>query len=439
VAYEDLYDAYLQQMPESICKHKQLGHKYVLGYTSDLDVIIEWNADTFDDIFSAYINEEPFLAAGDVIDSVASFARIVCYYIIHGLGGEIEITSLDVCDYIESHFKTTYALGGTCAQGAAALNAVGFPVVAHITDRSREVCRLMDGPGIEVVTPQSLVPIMEGASSELPVRHIILQYTKGERVVVNGVERVVPLSNRLIMDFDTIHKDLPVDQCFLDYCESRAKDMLVYCVSGFNAIVDAGIMGKRAEELVQHYKAVKKQNPDCMIYLEGAYYLNSDLKDLVFDKLSGSIDIFGMNEEELVDHTNRHGFRTDKDDLASVLEGLSIMIERYPIRGIVLHTKDYSMYYGDPIKGADLAKGLTLGNLMSGTKARTGRYGSLEDCRETMRLPLSPAGLAFWERLSSIRTKKSAYMVPSRYMERPRCTIGLGDTFMAGFLISFEG
>jgi ADP-dependent phosphofructokinase/glucokinase len=56
-----------------------------------------------------------------------------------------------------------------------------------------------------------------------------------------------------------------------------------------------------------------------------------------------------------------------------------------------------------------------------------------------MRLPLSPAGVAFAERLARMKTKKSAYMVPSRYMERPKCTIGLGDTFMAGFLISFEG
>ena len=46
-----------------------------------------------------------------------------------------------------------------------------------------------------------------------------------------------------------------------------------------------------------------------------------------------------------------------------------------------MHTKDYSMYYGSELYGIDLEKALTLGNLLSGTRARIGHYGSLEECR----------------------------------------------------------
>jgi ADP-dependent phosphofructokinase/glucokinase len=437
MGYQDRYAQYYQQIPVDIKKIRQNGRRLVLGYTSDLDVIIEWNGETFADIISTYLKEDPFLIDGDVIDSMGSFARIVSYYMIHGLGGEIDITNADVCEYLESHFKTAYALGGTCAQGAAALNAVGFPVLVHITDRSKEVCNLIEGPGVEMVTPDGVVPIMKGASVEQPVRHMILQYSKGEKILANGVTYEIPDSNRLILDFDTIHKYLPLDQCFLDYCETFANNMLVYSVSGFNGILDDDIIRKKVNELATHYKTVKNQNPNCVIYLEDAHYLNFNMKRIVFDRLAGVIDILGMNEEELIDHTKKLGFQMHRDDLASVLEGLDFMLEKYPMQGIVLHTKDYSMYYGNQIKGVDFIKGLTLGNLVAGTRARTGRYGSFEDCGETIRLPLSPAGIIFTEQLANMNTKKHVWMVPSRYIDCPNCTIGLGDTFMAGFLISF--
>jgi ADP-dependent phosphofructokinase/glucokinase len=196
-------------------------------------------------------------------------------------------------------------------------------------------------------------------------------------------------------------------------------------------------MQQKIDEMATHYKRVKENNPDCVIFFEGACYLNAELKNLVFERLADYIDIYSMNEEELVEHTAKHGVKTDKENLSSILEGLRFMIGRYPVRGMVLHTKDYSMYYGGSFTGADFEKGLTLGNLMSATRARTGKYGSYDDCGETLCLPLSPSGIAFAEELKSIDTEKCVYIVPSRYMEHPKYTIGLGDTFMAGFMTSF--
>jgi len=156
----------------------------------------------------------------------------------------------------------------------------------------------------------------------------------------------------------------------------------------------------------------------------------------VFDKLAKSIDILGMNEEELVDHTEKHGVKTNKDDLDSVLEGLDLLLNIYPAKGIVLHTKDYSMYCGAELPGVDYLKGLTLGNLMSGTRARIGEYGTVAQCEETLKLDLSQIGLAFASELAQKQVDKVVHLVPSRYMEKPKFTIGLGDTFMARFMLA---
>ena len=85
----------------------------------------------------------------------------------------------------------------------------------------------------------------------------------------------------------------------------------------------------------------------------------------------------------------------------------------------------------------DIELGLALGNLLSATKARTGHYGSLDDCKKTLEIPLSPAGLGFVEKLSGAKLPRSCYLVPSRYMKNPVSTIGLGDCFVAGMQICF--
>ncbi|MEI3175441.1 MAG: hypothetical protein V8S96_02515 [Lachnospiraceae bacterium] len=56
----------------------------------------------------------------------------------------------------------------------------------------------------------------------------------------------------------------------------------------------------------------------------------------------------------------KYGVMTDVSNPDSVIEGLDSMMERYGIKGVVLHTKDYSMYYGEELKNTDIEKGLTM-------------------------------------------------------------------------------
>jgi ADP-dependent phosphofructokinase/glucokinase len=437
MAYKDKYEYFYNLIPQKIEKYKENGKELAIGYTSDLDVLLEWDKDTVNDIFSAYLKTEPVINSNDTIDSIESLARILGYYMINGLGGEADITDSKVCDYLSLRFNTKNGLGGTCAQQAVAIGKIGIPALVHITDRSKEVCEFMDGVGLNTVTEKGVVPLMESATDDPPVLHMILQFPKGEKIVINGRTVEIPLSNRLILDFDMIHKHVPLEKPFLNYCENNAEKLALYSISGFNAILDPAIMRQRVDELTAHFNNIKSKNQDCMVYLEGAFYLNPEVKDVVFGELANSIDFLGMNEEELVEHVEKHGKAIDKDSFPSVLNGLEHMLQKFPVTGIILHTKDYSMYYGTQVKTIDVEMGLTMGNLLSGTRARIGEYGSYKDCSGTLELPLSEVGIAFAEQLEKILSNRYIKIVPSRYLEHPRCTIGLGDTFVAGFLTAF--
>ncbi|MEM1484539.1 ADP-dependent glucokinase/phosphofructokinase [Oscillospiraceae bacterium PP1C4] len=435
MAYVDNYQKYLETVPRSIEKCLQSGKKHFFGYTSNLDVILAWDAQALSKLIKNHLLDHPSVTEGETIDSMEDFSRIVTYYVINGLGGEIEVTSLEVCECLEQSFSTAYWLGGTCAQGASALNALGFPVVMHLTDKSQEVCSFLNKPGIYLVDENHLISAGQLKEHTIPIRHMILQYPKGGKIMVNGTEYEIPLSNRLIIDYDKVHKDLPVEKSFLTYCEEHADKLYSYNISGFNAIVDRELLKKRLAQLSRHYETIKIKNPQAFLYLESAHYLNTKCRSMVYQTLAPLIDILGMNEEELVDLSGQLGFVMDKDSLPSVLDGLELVLSSYHLNGIIMHTKDYSMYYGNAIEGIDIEQGLTLGNLMSGTRARTGRYGSYEDLAESLSMNLSEIGVEFARQLKDLYPKRDVCLVPSRYLKYPKCTIGLGDTFVAGMQI----
>ncbi|MCI9381643.1 MAG: hypothetical protein HFG88_11525 [Dorea sp.] len=435
--YTDRYQEYLQLVPDKIRRCEETGRRAVLAYASNLDVLVRWNCESFNRFLAEYLKEEPSFQEGDEIASEEDLARILSYFVIHGLGGEVDITSRKVIDVLTEYFDVEYGLGGTCAQGAAALGSMGIPVLVHITDCSKDVIRQMSGIRIEAVKHGRAVPVETCVSGEEALCHFIVQFTKDDVIRVFGKEYKVRLSNRLIMGYDTVHKVLPVEEEFLAYCEKNAKDICSYDISGFNAVTDRKIMQERLERLAVHYRSVKEKNPDCRIYFESAHFINNEIREYTYQTLAEVIDIMGMNEEELVDLTRTRGYAVDKDSLDSILKGLEELIKVYPVHGFVVYSKDYALYFGKDMPGTDIEQGLTLGNLVSGTRARTGRYGSVSDCRETLKLELSGTGLAFAKELEGYHLPYKVVLVPSRYMEKPATTIGLGDSFVAGMQICF--
>ena len=81
--------------------------------------------------------------------------------------------------------------------------------------------------------------------------------------------------------------------------------------------------------------------------------------------------------------------------------------------------------------------GMIYGNLLATAKAMNGTYGTMAQLKEVMELPLSSKGLAFLSRVHSEKEFSDVVLVPSRYIEKPRYTIGLGDSFVAGMQICF--
>jgi len=433
MSYQDKYQFYLDQIPELVNTTFRTKRGPVFGYTSNLDVVLEWDVEKYNEILDIYLKEEPWTRDGDTVGTMEDFARISCYYIMRGLGANFDITDIGVCNFLKDKFPYDFSLGGTCAQGAAALGMLGFSINTHLSDECREVMDMLGKANVTVVRDGKVVPAQLAPSEEEPVYHFILQFNKDDKLRILGREVPIPLSNRLILFYDTIHKIVPIQRAFLDYWRNAGEGPTSWLVSGFDAIVDPDRMKDCLDVLVPHLQEMKKKHPDMVIYFEGAFFMNPEVKEMACQAFCKHVDIIGMNEEELEQQVRRFGGERPGSTAEGVVGALDLILTRFGARGAVLHTKDYAMYYGEPLRGVDIEQGLTMGNLMSATRARIGRYGSLEDCRETLQLSLSGEGVRFAQELTGkAREGRAAVAVPSRYLEHPRFTIGLGDTFVSG-------
>jgi len=440
VHYNDHYALYLDSLQAEIDAGQKNERRPLIGFCSNADVVLMWNAATYSQILKQYLRAEPNPGRNEQIGSMEDFARISSWYVMHGLGGNMDISSAKVCEQLLESFSRELALGGTGAQAAAALGTIGIPADIHLTDRSSPVCKMLSGKGICAVDDGKRIPVESCKCDSSPIYHFILQFQKDDVIEINGKMCRIPCSNRLIFFFDTVHCLIPIAADYCQYYEQTSQPLSSYLLSGFDAVVDVSVIEERADMLASHIEILRKRNPNMVFYLEGAFYLNPAVKSRIMSQLGPLVDVVGMNEEELMEAVAEFGQELDANDAEQVLNSAAQYMEQFNLRGVVLHTKDYAMYYGSPLPGIDLEQGLTLGNLMAATRARIGRYGSMQECRETLALPLSANGKTFVEKLIRLRNQQDFRVlvaVPSRYMERPRYTIGLGDTFTAGVQICF--
>lgn len=438
--YIDRYAFYLDKLQHEISNQQKKERRPLIGFCSNADVVLSWDVASYNQMLKRYLHTQPEQGRNEQITSMEDFARISSWYLMQGIGGNMDISNVQVCDELLAAFRTEPALGGTGAQAAAALGAMGIPADVHLTDRSKPVCDMLRGCGVMMIENGLRISVENCKDESPPIYHFILQFQKDDVIEIHGNEHRIPCSNRLILFYDPIHRNLPIAEDYCEYYEQASHDLTSYLLSGFDAVVDVAVIEERLEMLSRHITRIKERNPKMVCYLEGAFYLNPEVKSRVMHRLGALADIVGMNEEELAEAVAEFGREIDLDDAEQILDAIKLYMEEFNLRGIVLHTKDYAMYYGKPLDGIDVEQGLTLGNLMAATRARTGRYGSLQDCKESLSLPLSVRGRSFaadFSRLAAQAEGQVLFAVPSRYIEHPRYTIGLGDTFTAGVQTSF--
>ena len=327
-----------------------------------------------------------------------------------GIGGELCVDWPDGPAFLTPLARAS-RLGGTAAQAAHSLALLGAPALLALQDRSPAQLALIDRR-VQVACGERALPVEVcppgEASGKLP--HFIFEYTEGRAVA--GV--VPPRSTRVIVRFR--EEDIDRDPAFVALSTRLAAVAGAGIVDGFNGLgVDRfAEAASRAMAVVDGWRSAGLP----LVHAELGDYPEPRNRHATLAMVRGRVTSIGMNRHEL----DVLMPRDEPLDAKALAVARNLSVPR-----MCIHADDWALAVtrGDP--GRERLALMT-GCLLASARAAAGgptvptaspagaRYG----------LPPVPSIAApGWHVVT----------VASPCLGRPRSTIGLGDTFLAGTLL----
>lgn len=432
--YQEAYN-----LLENIVK-KRVENNYftAMGYTSNLDLLCDFDIVKMNHLLETYMPDTNLheMKKAKIIKNMEDMLSTIVYFCAHGIGGEVDVENMDI---IKKSFSYTNGMGGTAVQAAMAIAKVGCPSLVHLTDDSKEVCEILESPAIYTISSEGELvhtdKILQKNEQEI---HYIIQFKKGDKICLGNQAIEIPCSNRLILTKITVNETVPFSEQYFKWIEKNASNVRSNVLSSFNALLDLEVLKERLDYTKEHVRRYKNNNPEGIVFFEDAHYHNDVVKRACLESIYNIVDVVSLNEEEL-EYTlkNMYNYDIDIDNIISCIEGAKFIREKFGVKkGIIVHTKDYSMYVGDDLK-ADVEKGLMYGNMLATAKANNGLYGTMEQIGEVLDFDLSAKGVKNYETIKNSEYSSEVVLVPSKYIDKPKYTIGLGDSFVGGVQICF--
>jgi len=202
-------------------------------------------------------------------------------------------------------------------------------------------------------------------------------------------------------------------------------------VSGFNVIQDAETLAARLQQLLD---VMRELPAHAVVFYEDAGYHVPELSSLVREQLVGQVDVHSMNEEEMQAYLGRRVDLLDPDDVRGALDELHRLI---PASVLVVHSKYWALALGD--RAQEFRTALRGGIVMASTRYLHGDGFSEQDYRAVEALPSHPQGAVVASRLESSPGGRVCAVGALVLETRSPTTIGLGDTFVGGFIAALAG
>ena len=387
-----------------------------LGMNNGIDFEIEW-----DDKGVSTLVQEVGLAFEEikkvtVVSSLRDLLTSICYQVMKGEGTSVHVTDIKYNLEFSSHFKYRTTIGGAGSRAAIVLSKLDILSYLHLVSINKETRELLP-KGVKYYC---------GNTQDTFYPHLIIQFPKNAVITGNDWQIKSPRAKRAMYLHDPDLQTMPLSY---DFFKEGGKSK-VLLIGGFTTIPDIEKSLVKADEV---FTLIEKfVDKDCEIYYEDSCPPHGIRPELikVWTKIAAKVDVFGMNEDELQEHIGRKINLLDPNEVLLAIKELAELIpaKRYVIHSrywAICYAKDASNYHDALLEATKLAT----------TRFRLGDNISPSDLDETAKLKDDPEGGPFALEFNKLFSKDVAICVPAYEVTQDKVTtIGLGDTFVAGFL-----
>lgn len=387
-------------------------HKLVLGLGGSVDYEVAWEPGVIEGLARQYrIRAAEFDVDAPVEDERSLLCSILAF-VRDGTGGERFVASSRIVRDFASRFRYRVSLGGNSVRAATAIAKLGVPSLVHLVSIDDNVRRLLP--------PQ--VDYLCSATSDSLHPHLIIQFPGGAILDLDGTPVRAPHPNRLIYVHDPPNRELVLSPDLPDaLAGARA-----FLIGGFNAMRDPGLLRERMAFLTD---AMTRLPEDAVVFYEDAGFHDNALRAIVSREFRDRVNVHSLNEDELQSYLGR---RIDLLDAHDVQRALAEFRAYAIAPTVVVHTKYWVLAHG---RTPDRYSRCIAGGIdLACTRYRHGDDFTVSDLEAIRQAPNHPVGAAFAEELAQLMAD-TVCCIPGRHLEVPApTTIGLGDTFVGGFL-----
>lgn len=291
---------------------------------------------------------------------------------------------------------------------------------------------------------------------DIPLIHWILEFSKGEKAVIDGHEVVCPKSNRFIATYDPLNLKLVMDEAFVEYTTHHPLDYVV--LSGFHALTANNGGCELVNSVLPIMKEWKQQNPKCIIHLEIASTQDIAVRQAIVDKVAPEVDSIGLNERETIDVLEIIGEQKlaakCEQECTSVQMAEALLRIKKKLGTPRIQVHMYGLYITLQDKGFVISpeanlRGMCLAATAAAGKASLGKVEELADFVVKKELPVTDDALENIKNVAKYIGKEELAItgisefagydiiaVPTLLVDKPVTLVGMGDTISSISLVA---
>lgn len=392
-----------------------MSDRIVLGLGGTVDYLVGWDSAVLEELVRAYGIRADELSTAVPVTSERNLVRCLLAFVRDGVGGERFVASSAIVESFSRRFVTEVVLGGTGVRAAIAMDKLGVKTTLHLVSIDDHVRRLL---------PASCSYVCS-ADQDTTDPHLIVQFDAGVRVRAGDIDLCAPSANRVILANDPPHEQMRLSP----ELGAVLADARIFGISSLNAIRDAAVLDRRLAEL---RALLAELRPGCLVHYEDAGFHVPELAPRVNAGLGERVTVHSMNEDELHAYLGRAYDLLDPVAMAVALRTIRITVTAPTI---VVHTRYWALAIGRDAEA--FAAALRGGITMASTRYLYGDGFTESDYAAVARLPPSQAALTFAAGIEAALPGQVHCQAAILLQTDHPTTVGLGDSFVGGFLAAW--